>query len=170
MRQTAYLGLGSDVGRRAAWLGAGIEALATAGLEIGAVSSLWLSEPVGDSTLPWFVNCVVAVTSPPEPRSLLRSCHAVEHALGRNRAAAPMRPRTLDVDVLLYDSRVVETPDLTIPHPRMHLRRFVLEPLCEIAPSVPHPVMGLRVDRLLQQLDSSEGAWVLAPSPRGCVR
>ncbi len=169
MRQTAYLGLGSDVGRRTKWIEYGLEALAHRGLKLARVSSYWLTEPVGDAALPWFANCVAAVREPPAPDALLRLCLETECLAGRRRNRIGAEPRTLDLDVLLYDSRTVDSARLTIPHPRMHQRRFVLEPLCEIAPELQHPILGKTMRQLRDELESPERAWLLAPgtSTRG---
>lgn len=169
---TAYLGLGSDLGDRVAWLRRGVDGLADAGLEIVAVSCLYLSEPVGDPQLPWFVNAALAVNEPPDPRRLLEICLAVERACGRRRdpgGRAPSHPgpraRSLDLDVLLYDRQRLEAPGLSVPHPRLHERRFVLRPLAEIAPAAVHPDSGRTVSDLLENLERGERVWLLAPFP-----
>jgi len=159
----AYLGLGSNRGNRVAWLRAGIAALRDHGLEIDACSSLWLSEPVGDETLPWFVNCVVRVARSPAPTALLAAALAAEQTCGRVRQEGVLTARTFDADVLLYDARVMDESNLQIPHPRMCSRRFVLNPLAELAPEVVHPGTGRTCRELRDALDSPERAWLLAP-------
>lgn len=177
----AYLGLGSDQGDRAAWLLQGLRELAAAGVRISTVSSIYLTEPVGDPELPWFLNCVAEVTNPPAPERLLELCLQVERRCGRRRGASGeaargscdprhfyhglLEARSLDLDVLLYDQLVVDGPRLAIPHPRMHERRFVLEPLVEIAPTAPHPLLARSVGELLAQLHRDERVWLLAPPP-----
>ena len=160
----AYLGLGSNRGDRAAWLRAGIEALRAQGLDIDACSSLWLSEPVGDEALPWFVNCAVRVTRPPSPADLLGAALAAEEACGRVRQPGLMTARTFDADVLLYDGRVMDDLGLQVPHPRMCERRFVLDPLAEIAAQLVHPVAAKSIAALRDELVSPERAWLLAPA------
>jgi len=161
----AYLGLGSNRGDRVAWLLAGIAALRGHGLRIDACSALWLSEPVGDDTLPWFVNCVVRVATPPSPQKLLGAALAAEQQCGRVRQPGVVASRTFDADVLLYDGRVMDDLDLQVPHPRMCERRFVLSPLAELAPDLVHPHAGKSIATLRDELHSPERAWLLAPAP-----
>jgi len=166
----AYLGLGSNRGDRVAWLRAGIAALRRQGLHIDACSALWLSEPVGDETLPWFVNCAVRVAQPPAPKALLDAALASEQECGRVRQPGVVVARTFDADVLLYDGRVMDDPDLQIPHPRMCERRFVLNPLAEIAPEIIHPATRKSIVTLRDELVSRERAWLLAPAPSASPR
>lgn len=169
---TAYLGLGSDLGDRVAWLRRGVRALGDAGLEIGAVSSLYLTEPVGDPDLPWFLNAAIAVHDAPPAERLLEMCLAAERVCGRRRdpqadgaGTDSPRARSLDIDVLLYDRQRLEAPGLIVPHPRLHQRRFVLRPLAEIAVGAVHPGSGRTVGDLLESLEPGERVWLLAPFP-----
>lgn len=166
---TAWLSLGSDRGDRVGWVRQGMAGLAAAGLRVGPLSSLYLTEPVGDASLPWFVNCVAGVQEAPEPEAVLRICLEVEAACGRQRppGGTSRRPqaRTLDIDLVLYDSCRVDRPGIRVPHPRMHLRRFVLQPLAEIAPQVTHPELGRSVGELLRDLETPERVWLLGPPP-----
>ena len=161
----AYLGPGSNVGNRSVWLRRGLDGLHSAGLQLGSVSSFYLTEPVGDRELPWFVNCAAEVHHPPAPRALLDAALQVEEACGRRRSAAEVEARTLDVDILLYDHRVVDESGLQIPHPRMHMRRFVLRPLAELAADLLHPTCGVPISDLLSRLESAERVWLLSPPP-----
>lgn len=138
MRKTVYLSLGSNVGDREANLREALTRLAHLG-EVGAVSSYYETEPVDFLAQPWFLNCVAALSTERMPRQLLASLQKIEQEMGRKRSV-PKGPRVIDLDILLFGSSVVDTPQLTIPHPAMHERRFVLEPLAEIAPDVRHPV------------------------------
>lgn len=166
---TAWIGMGSDRGDRAAWLRRGLQLLAEAGMRVEAVSSLYLTEPVGDASLPWFLNCVARVGDAPAPDRLLAACLEIERRCGRERDAslAPgeLEARSLDLDVLLYDHGVIEQPGLRVPHPRLHERRFVLQPLAEIDPEAVHPEVGLTASELLGRLPAGERVWLLAPPP-----
>jgi 2-amino-4-hydroxy-6-hydroxymethyldihydropteridine diphosphokinase len=105
---------------------------------------------------PWFLNCAVELETDKSARELLAETQTIEHDLGRNRAANK-GPRTLDIDLLLFGDKVIDEPGLTVPHPAMHLRRFVLAPLAEISPDLRHPVLGQSVTALLEDLGSGGG-------------
>ncbi|HEU0301393.1 MAG TPA: 2-amino-4-hydroxy-6-hydroxymethyldihydropteridine diphosphokinase [Longimicrobium sp.] len=140
------LGLGANLGDPVAQLARAVEALSQV-VRIEAVSSLYRTEPVGHADQPDFHNLVVRGWTALEPAALLRAAQEVEAALGRRRSFRDA-PRTMDVDLLAYGDRVMHTPDLTLPHPRLHLRGFVLHPLAEVAPEWKHPVL-LRTAREL---------------------
>jgi 2-amino-4-hydroxy-6-hydroxymethyldihydropteridine diphosphokinase len=117
-------------------------------------SSFYETDPVGYTAQPKFVNAVAQVETELSPEELMQTLLAIERELGRDRAATvPKGPRTIDLDLLLYDDRVIDTPGLTVPHPAMHERLFVLEPLVEIAPHVVHPVLMRTARELLDGLD-----------------
>jgi len=118
-------------------------------------SSWYESAPVPASDQPWFVNSVALIASDLEPELLLKLMLDVESRFGRVRQERNAA-RTLDLDLLDYDGLIIETPSLTLPHPRMHERRFVLEPLLEIAPNWRHPVLGLGAADLLARLPSDQ--------------
>lgn len=134
----AYLSLGANLGDRRAALEGGLAALETGGARIVRRSSLYETAPVGKTDQRPFLNIAVEVDTALGPHALLALCRRVEDAFGRTRAER-WGPRTLDIDILLYDGRTVATPELTVPHPRMTERRFVLEPLLEIAPQAVLP-------------------------------
>lgn len=138
MQKTAYLSLGSNVGERRANLERALTALAELG-EVKAVSSFYETEPMERTDQPWFLNCAMALETELMPKQLLAKLLAIEKSMGRKRAPGK-GPRVIDIDIVLFGSSVVDAPGLTIPHPAMHERRFVLEPLAEIAPEVRHPV------------------------------
>ena len=139
MKKSVYLSLGSNVGDRRANLASAIEKLGELGT-VAAVSSFYETEPVEVQQQGWFLNCAVKLETEAMPRQLLRRVLDIEQSMGRKRTQAK-GPRTIDIDILLFGSSVVEAKGLTIPHPAMHERRFVLEPLAEIAPEVRHPVL-----------------------------
>ena len=141
------LGLGANLGDPAAQLARAVQALSAA-VRIRGVSSLYRSEPVGRAAQPDFYNLVVVGWTALEPAALLRAAQEVEAALGRRRTFRDA-PRTMDVDLLAYGDRVLRTAELTLPHPRLHLRGFVLHPLVEVAPEWTHPVLAQTARELL---------------------
>jgi 2-amino-4-hydroxy-6-hydroxymethyldihydropteridine diphosphokinase len=155
MKKLVYLSLGSNLGNRAANLEAAIQQLSALGTVI-ARSSLYETEPVEVERQPWFVNCVVAIETELMPKQLLSRVLAIEQKMGRRRTQ-PKGPRIIDIDILLFANSVVDTPSLTIPHPAMHQRRFVLEPLAEIAPDLRHPVLKKSARELLSELPPKGG-------------
>lgn len=153
---TAYLSLGSNLGDRGANIRACITRLALF-CRVTKVSSFYETEPMELREQPWFINCVVELETQLDPEELLTAIGKAERELGRIRDV-PKGPRTIDIDILLIDSMVVEQSKLQIPHPAMHKRRFVLEPLVEIAPEVCHPVLKKTPRELLQDLGSENQA------------
>lgn len=149
----AYVGLGSNLGDREQTLRAAVHELgALDGVEVVGLSSLRETAPVGYLDQPRFLNGVVVLETTLEPQDLLTSLLAVEAAFGRDRAASPPRgPRTLDLDLLVYGDRRVSLENLEIPHPRLHERAFVLEPLAEVEPGLEVPGMGA-VEALLARV------------------
>ena len=152
--ELAYLSLGSNLGDRAANLRAALARLSTLG-SVRKVSSFYETEPVEVTDQPWFLNCVVVLETDKPPRDLLQGTLAIEKQMGRQRTREK-GPRTIDIDILLYGDRIVDEPGLNIPHPAMHERRFVLEPLAEIAPEIVHPRLKKTAREILDGLPAGQ--------------
>ena len=142
MTTRAHVALGANLGDRAGALARAVEALrATPGVRVVAVSRTWETAPVGPPQ-PAYSNAALALDTELDAIALLARLHAIEREAGRTRAGERNQPRSLDLDLLLFGGLVIEAPELIVPHPRMHERAFVLEPLAEIAPGLVHPVLG----------------------------
>ena len=150
MKKSVYLSLGSNLGDRQANLRTAIGKLMNLG-DVMTVSSIYVTEPIGLREQPWFLNCVVLMQTERLPRLFLKYILGIEQEMGRKRLQ-PKGPRIIDIDILLFGNATIETPELTVPHPAMHERRFVLAPLAEIAPEVRHPVMKRAARELLEAL------------------
>jgi 2-amino-4-hydroxy-6-hydroxymethyldihydropteridine diphosphokinase len=149
--KTIYLSLGSNLGDREALLRAAIERLEDAEVQIQRRSAVYETEPQDLRDQPWFMNLVVQAETALFPMQLLARAQKIERDLGRRRLN-PGGPRSIDIDILLYGSAVIHTSQLEIPHPRFPQRRFVLEPLAEIAPDLRHPVTGKTVGEMLAEI------------------
>ena len=154
MHKTVYLSLGSNLGDRAANLGSAITKLAELG-KVVTVSSFYETEPVELTAQPWFLNCAVKFDTEKMPRQLISGILNLEQSMGRQRKQQK-GPRTIDIDVLLFGSSIIEIPSLAIPHPRLHERRFVLEPMTEIAPDARHPVFKRTMRELRDALPAGQ--------------
>jgi 2-amino-4-hydroxy-6-hydroxymethyldihydropteridine diphosphokinase len=156
MKKLAAIALGSNLesrfGDREGNLWEAVERIRELG-EVKAVSSSYDTEPVGYLDQPRFLNAALVLETSLEPTELMRALLEVEQAMGRERVGAVAKgPRVIDLDLLLYGQVVMNTTELTLPHPEMLERRFVLEPLAEIAPGMVHPVLGLTVGEMLARV------------------
>jgi len=154
MQKMVYLSLGSNIGDRASNLQSAIEKISTLG-EVISQSSLYETEPVEVSGHPWYLNCAVALKTEKMPKQLMSELIAIEQDMGRRRSQEKM-PRKIDIDILLFGNSVIQSKELTVPHPEMHRRRFVLEPLAEIAAEVRHPVLKRTIGELLNALPAGQ--------------
>jgi 2-amino-4-hydroxy-6-hydroxymethyldihydropteridine diphosphokinase len=148
----AYVALGSNLSDRHRNINAAIEKLnQIAGIQVGKVSSYYETEPVGGPPQGTYLNAVVEVKCSLSAGELLKRLQRIEKDLGRTRSGKSF-PRTIDLDILLFGDQVIDEAELKVPHPRMHQRSFVLDPLNEIAPDAVHPVLGLTVSELRRAL------------------
>lgn len=153
---SVLLGLGSNVGDSRAHLRQALVRLGDAG-RVTAVSRIWRSEPVGYAEQDWFLNMALVWETALQPLQALEQIRTIESEMGRTREV-PNGPRTIDLDILLWDDLVYNKPGLAIPHPRMHERRFVLGPAADVAPAWVHPTLGKTVQELLDDLDDPAAA------------
>lgn len=149
----AFLSLGSNLGDREAHLLEALDRLEAAGIHILRRSSIYETEPQDLPHQPWFLNLVVEVETQLFPRLLLARAQAIELGMGRRREVSK-GPRPIDIDILLFGNYVIRTRELQVPHPRMSERRFVLEPLAELAPDLSHPANGKTVREMLADVQA----------------
>ncbi len=150
MIQNAYVGLGSNLGNRAGYLLLAVRGMLDAGLDVIRLSSIYETQPVENENQPRFLNMVAEVrgSTLPSPETVMARLLRIEYALGRTREMH-MGPRTVDLDLLICRDEQAQTEFLTLPHPRLHTRRFVLVPLNELVPNLVHPVLGKSIGELL---------------------
>jgi 2-amino-4-hydroxy-6-hydroxymethyldihydropteridine diphosphokinase len=146
--KTIYIGLGSNLGDRAAHLRRAVKALGAPSLQLLRVSPIYETEPVGVAGQPWYLNLVVEAGTSMMPMQLLTRTMHIEREMGRVRTT-PKGPRLIDIDILLFPGAIIHTPTLELPHPRMAERRFVLAPLADLAPGLCHPTLNRTIAELL---------------------
>lgn len=162
MPNIAYLSLGSNISDREHHLRHAIECLEQLG-RVAAVSSWYETEPVEFTDQAWFLNCAVALDTTKTPAELMAALLGLEQESGRQRTQRK-GPRTIDIDILLFGETILNLPGLTIPHPAMHERRFVLEPLAEIAPEARHPALKKTIRELLTEMPAGQAVRKIAKS------
>ena len=159
---TAYLSAGSNLGDRKLNLERALQSLAAGGAQPMRISAYFETEPVGFQDQPWFLNIALEVDTCLSPNALLECCHGIERSMGRVRTFRDA-PRTLDLDILLYEDRTINEPRLTVPHPRMTERKFVLKPLAQIAPELVHPVLKKTILSLLESCPDPSTVRLFSP-------
>jgi 2-amino-4-hydroxy-6-hydroxymethyldihydropteridine diphosphokinase len=164
MPAMVYLSLGSNVGDREAHLRDAQDRLNAVG-RVTAVSSLYETEPVEVTQQPWFLNGVIALETSLTPQQLMSAILRIEEAMGRRRVQKK-GPRIIDIDILLFGETILDSEEVVIPHPAMHERRFVLEPLAEIAPEARHPLLKKTILELRNALPAGQTVRKLKPEPR----
>lgn len=154
MSEIVYLSLGSNVGQRHKQLCSAMERLQSVG-RIVATSSFYETQPVEVTDQPWFLNCAVALETTHSPEQVLKEVLAIERDMGRERTRNK-GPRNIDIDIVLFGDRVIALPQLSVPHPAMSRRRFVLEPLAEIAAEARHPTLKKTVRELITEIPDQQ--------------
>jgi 2-amino-4-hydroxy-6-hydroxymethyldihydropteridine diphosphokinase len=154
---TAYIGVGSNIGNKILNGKNGIDALTKSNKAVVKDwSRFYKTEPVDYKDQDWFINFVVKIETIFDPSHLLDELKSIERNAGRLNDAIRFGPRILDLDIILYDDLAENSAELVIPHPRMHKRRFVLKPICDIDPKIIHPVLQKNMEYLLNRLDENE--------------
>jgi 2-amino-4-hydroxy-6-hydroxymethyldihydropteridine diphosphokinase len=153
----AYIGLGSNLGDRAGHLLCAVKNMLDIALPLTRVSSVYETSPVDTFDQPIFLNAVVELSGPklPAPDQLLSNLLQIEKNLGRDRSVL-RGPRTIDLDLLFYENQLLESEDLVVPHPRLHLRKFVLAPLAELTPNLIHPRLNKTIYQLLMEIGDNQ--------------
>ena len=170
MANYVFLGLGTNLGDREALLNKALELITESVGPVSASSGIYETEPWGFKSGNNFLNMVAQVHTDLNPADLLKKLALIENQLGRKRGSRKYVSRTIDIDILLYGDRVIDRPDLKIPHPLIHERRFVLVPLCDLAPDLLHPVLNKTFAVLLKECRDHRNVKRIDPlyvSPRG---
>jgi len=152
LKTVAYIGIGSNLGDKVKNCIEAIDTISNmSGCQLSRPSSFYRTEPIGMDGTPWFINGVIEVKTSLTPYNLFKALEGIEKDMGRRRVNN-LEPRIIDLDLLFYNHLAISTPHMVIPHPRLHLRRFVLVPLAEIAPYFIHPIYHVSVRELLKNL------------------
>lgn len=151
---TAVIAIGSNLGRKVENCRRAVAELnSLPGSRVADISPFYRTAPVGYRDQDWFVNAAVVLETGLAPLDLLGALQAIQRRAGRTQPTVRFGPRVLDLDIIFYDDAVIETSELTVPHPRMHERRFVLQPICDMNPAIVHPVLAVRVQTLLDRIE-----------------
>ena len=152
-----YISIGSNLGDKRANCEFGINSLTQSDHTVlQARSPFYRTEPVDYLDQDWFVNAVIQVETRLDPLAMLAELQSIQISAGRTQEHIRFGPRILDLDILLYDDVILKAPALEIPHPRLHKRRFVLQPICDIDPKIVHPVLNISMQTLLNRLDAND--------------
>jgi 2-amino-4-hydroxy-6-hydroxymethyldihydropteridine diphosphokinase len=156
-RVTAYISIGSNIGQRSDNCRSGITALTKIdGIDLIAQSRMFLTEPVNYEDQEWFVNAVAKIATTLTPKVLLAQLKNIERTAGRTAPKIRYGPRILDLDIIFYEDKIINSNTLKIPHPRMHKRLFVLRPFCDIDPHIMHPVFQKTIRQLSDALQAGD--------------
>ena len=154
---TVFLSIGSNIGNKAAHCRFGISQMAAhPEIVVTATSPFYRTAPVDFTDQDWFVNAAFRIATPLGPHDLLQVTQAIQAAAGQGVKTVRFGPRILDLDLIFYDREILKHADLELPHPRMHTRRFVLQPICDIDPQFVHPTFGCSVRDLLHSLEDDQ--------------
>ena len=165
--QAVFLSIGSNLGNKLDNCLKGIAAVAaTDGCDLLGVSRFYRTSPVDYTDQDWFINAAISIATSLKPLVLLDQLVRIQRDVGRTDNTIRYGPRVLDLDILLYGNRIIQTPRLEIPHPRMHKRAFVLQPICDMNPAVEHPVLHKTATALLGLLDDDQQVILLENQPR----
>ena len=155
--KTVYIGIGGNLGDPYENCIKAVEAIGEhPSCEIKVLSSFYRTEPVGVEGQNWFINAVMSMNTSLSPAELINTLLQIEKEMGRKRSGKRWESRIIDLDVLLIGDEIINDKNLTVPHPRMHTRRFVMAPMADIAPELIHPVLGKRMEDLLEEIPGEE--------------
>jgi 2-amino-4-hydroxy-6-hydroxymethyldihydropteridine diphosphokinase len=151
--ETAYIGIGSNLGNPERNCLEAVDRIREIpDCKVIGISKLYWTEPVGVDGQGWYVNCAASISTKVFPQALMEGLLAIEKHMGRVREEGRWMPRVIDLDILLYGREIIHEENLTVPHPLMHIRRFVMVPMVDLAPDLDHPSLGKSMSELLQNI------------------
>lgn len=157
-KSTVFISIGSNIGDKYSNCMMGVEHISRLhGTEVVAIANFYMTSPVDYTDQEWFVNSALRIETELDPHTLMVSLKKIEQDLGQYEKRVRFGPRIIDLDIIFYRDMVINTETLTIPHPRMDKRCFVLKPLCDIAPGIIHPVLGISAEKLLKMVENGSG-------------